>query len=196
MPKFLKNNHGIDLGQVFWPLLIVYLLADIGSIGGGGLSSWLIKRGVSVNVARKTAFLVCALAAVPVVCVARVNNMWVAVLLVGLAAAAHAGFSANLYTIVSDTVPRKAVSSVVGIGGAAACAGMLVLSTLIGYVLDGTEAAYGEKDYLVPFVIAGSAYLVATAIIHLLLPRLEPMTLEATLHTDSHIPGIIGKRDR
>ena len=179
MPKFLENNHGIDLEHVFWPLLVVYLLADVGSIGGGGLSSWLIRRGASVNVARKTAFLACALGVLPVVAVARVSNLWIAVLLVGLAAASHAGFSANLYTIVSDTVPRKAVGSVVGIGGTAACVGMLFLSTLIGYVLDWTEAAYGEKDYLVPFVIAGSAYLIATAIIQILLPRLEPMALEA-----------------
>jgi ACS family hexuronate transporter-like MFS transporter len=179
MPKFLKNNHGIDLAQVFWPLLVVYLMADVGSVAGGGLSSWLIRRGTSINFARKTAFLACALCVVPVIFVARVTNMWAAVLLVGVAAASHAGFSANLYTIVSDTVPRKAISSVVGIGGTAACVGMLVLSTLIGYVLDWTEFAYGEKDYLIPFVIAGSAYLVATAVIHLLLPRLEPMTFEA-----------------
>ena len=175
MPKFLKNNHGIDLAHVFWPLLVVYVLADVGSIGGGGLSSWLIRRGVSINVARKSAFLACALCVLPVVAVARVNNMWVAVLLVGLAAAAHAGFSANLYTIVSDTVPRKAVSSVVGIGGTAACLGMICLSTLIGRVLDWTQTHYGEKDYLIPFLIAGSAYLLATVLIHLLLPRLEPM---------------------
>ena len=79
MPKFLKNNHGIDLEQVFWPLLVVYLMADVGSIGGGGLSSWLIRRGATVNVARKTAFLRLRLCAVPVVFVARVTNMWMAV---------------------------------------------------------------------------------------------------------------------
>ena len=115
----------------------------------------------------------------PVVCVARLTNMWAAVILVGIAAASHTGFSANLYTIVSDTVPRKAVSSVVGIGGAAACIGMVVFSTLIGFILDWTASVYGEKDYLIPFIIAGSAYLVATAVIHLLLPRLEPMTFDA-----------------
>lgn len=179
LPKFLKNNHGIDLDSVFWPLLVIYLMADVGSVAGGGLSSWLIGRGASVNAARKTAFLVCALCVVPVISVARLTDLWAAVLLVGLACAAHAGFAANLYTIVSDTVPRKAVGSVVGIGGTAGCIGMLVLSTLIGYVLDKTEAVYGEKDYLIPFVIAGSSYLVATAIIHLLLPRLEPMKFEA-----------------
>jgi ACS family hexuronate transporter-like MFS transporter len=119
------------------------------------------------------------LCAVPVISVSRITNLWAAVLLVGLAAAAHAGFSANLFTIVSDTVPRKAVSSVVGIGGTAACLGMLAFSTLIGCVLDWSAAVYGEKDYLVPFVIAGSAYSIATAAIHLLLPRLEPMKFDA-----------------
>ena len=99
--------------------------------------------------------------------------------LIGLAAAAHTGFAANLYTIVSDTVPRKAVSSVVGIGGAASGLGMLVLSTSIGRILDWTNAEYGAKDYLIPFIVAGSAYLVATTIIHLLLPRLEPMAVDA-----------------
>ncbi|MEN6405459.1 MAG: MFS transporter [Thermoguttaceae bacterium] len=178
MPKFLKNNHNIDLNQVFWPLLVVYLMADAGSVAGGWFSSWMIRRGFSVNVARKTAFLVCSLCVVPVVCVSRLTDMWAAVLLVGLAAAAHAGFSANLYTIVSDTVPRKVVSSVVGIGGTAGCIGMLFLSTLIGLVLDWTEAKYGDKDYLIPFLIAGSAYLIATAVIHLLLPRLEPMRFD------------------
>ena len=113
----------------------------------------------------------------PVVIVVRVTNLWVAVLLIGLAAAAHQGFLANLYTIVSDTVPRKAISSVVGIGGTAAGLGMLVLSTLVGQILKWTQILYGEEDYLIPFVIAGSAYLVATAAIHLLLPRLEPMRL-------------------
>jgi ACS family hexuronate transporter-like MFS transporter len=175
LPKFLKNNHGVDLAHVFWPLLVVYLMADLGSVSGGGISSWLIHRGASVNVARKTAFLICALCVVPVACVARIDNMWVAVVLIGVAAAAHQGFSANLYTIVSDTVPRKAVSSVVGIGGTASCIGMICLSTIVGFILDWTEKTYGEKDYLIPFIIAGSAYLVATAIIHLLLPRLEPM---------------------
>lgn len=182
LPKFLKNNHGIDLEHVFWPLLVVYLMADAGSIGGGGLSSWLIHRGASVNVARKTALFVCALGVVPVMTVARLESMWASVLLIGVAASCHAGFSANLFTLVSDTVPRKAVASVVGIGGMAGCVGMLVFSTLTGYVLDWTNARYGQKDYLIPFVIAGSTYLVATGVIHLLLPRLEPMAFSEDRH--------------
>ncbi|MBN2215753.1 MAG: MFS transporter, partial [Pirellulales bacterium] len=178
-PSFLKDVHNIDLGHVFWPLLVIYLMADVGSIGGGGLSSWLIRRGASVNFARKTAFLTCALCVVPVISVAWAPNMWVATLLIGLAAAAHQGFSANLYTIVSDTVPRKAVSSVVGIGGTASAVGMVLFSTMIGEILVWTEATYHKKEYLIPFAIAGSAYLLATAVIHLLLPRLEPMQLDS-----------------
>ncbi len=176
MPMFLKDCHQMDLSQVFLPLLVVYLMADAGSVFGGWLSSALIKRGASLNAARKTAFLVCALCVVPVMAVARVTDMWVAVLLVGLAAAAHQGFSANLITMVADTVPRQAISSVMGIGGTVAGLVMLGFSTLIGLVLDWRFEVYGEKDYLVPFVVAGSAYLVATAVIHLLLPRMEPMT--------------------
>ena len=177
-PKFLKNNHGIDLEKLFWPLLLIYLLADVGSIGGGGLSSWLIRRGAPVNAARKTTFLLCSLCAIPVVFVPRVSNVWTAALLIGLAAASHAGYSANLYTIVSDTVPRKAVASVVGIGGTASCLGMIGLSTLIGWILDWTKTAYGEKDYLIPYLMAGSSYLTATIVIHLLVPRLEPMAFD------------------
>jgi len=177
-PSFLKNNHGIDIQKVFWPLLTVYLMADVGSIGGGAFSSWLLKRGATLNVARKSAFLLCACCTVPVMLVARVTNMWLAISLVGLAAAAHAGFAANLYTIVSDTIPRKAVSSVVGIGGTAAGIGMVGFSTLIGYILDWTKSVSGKEDYQIPFIIAGSAYLIATGGIHLLLPRLEPMTFD------------------
>jgi len=177
-PKFLKNNHGIDIREMIWPLIAVYVMADLGSIGGGAFSSWLIKRGATINVARKTAFLVCACCAIPVTLVARVTDLWLAVFLVGLAAAAHAGFSANLFTIVSDTIPRKAVSSVVGMGGTAAGLGMVGFSTLIGCILDWTETVWGEKDYLIPFIVAGSVYLIATLVIHLLLPRLEPMTFD------------------
>ena len=153
-------------------------MADVGSIGGGALSSWLIRRGTSVNAARKTAFLLCSLCAIPVVFVPRVSDVWTAALLIGLAAASHAGYSANLYTIVSDTVPRKAVGSVVGIGGTASCLGMIGFSTLIGCILDWTKSAYGEKDYLIPYLIAGSSYMTATIVIHLLVPRLEPMAFD------------------
>ena len=109
--------------------------------------------------------------------VARTDSLWVAVACLGLAAAADTGFSANLYAIVPDTVPRKAISSVVGFGGTAGCVGFIMFSTLIGWILDWTKTVYGEPDYLIPFLMCASAYLVATAVIHILLPRLEMMCL-------------------
>jgi ACS family hexuronate transporter-like MFS transporter len=172
VPGFLYDNHGIDLKNIGPPLVTIYLLADVGSIGGGWLSSWLIKRGKSLNFARKTTLLVCALCVVPVFAASQVTDVWLAVLLIGLAAAAHQGFSANLYTLVSDTVPRKAVSSVVGIGGMAGAIGGMLIALLVGYILAWTH------NYLIPFCIAASAYLVALGIIHWMLPRLEAMQFD------------------
>jgi ACS family hexuronate transporter-like MFS transporter len=163
----------VDAKKIGPPMVVIFTLASVGSIGGGWLSSVLIKRGWSVNAGRKTAMLVCALAVVPIVFASKVAGMWSAVLLIGLAAAAHQGFSANLYTLVSDTVPRKAVSSVTGIGGMAGAVSGMLIAKLVGWVLDATG-----KDYLIPFLLAGFAYLVALAVIHLLLPRLQQMEIE------------------
>jgi ACS family hexuronate transporter-like MFS transporter len=167
VPDFLNRNHGIDLRLVGPPLVVIYLVADVGSIGGGWLSSTLITRGWSVNAARKTAMLICALAVVPIVFAAQVSNLWSAVLLVSLAAAAHQGWSANLFTLTSDMYPRRAVGSVVGIGGRAGAIGGMVISLVVGEILQRTGS------YVLVFFIAGSAYLIALAVIHLLAPRLE-----------------------
>lgn len=171
LPDFLKKSYGVDLKNIGLPLIIVYLIADIGSITGGWISSSLIKRGVSVNRARKTAMLICAVAVVPVVFAARASNVWIAVLLVGLAAAAHQGWSANIFTISSDMFPRQAVGSVVGIGGMAGAIGGMLISKIVGYILQFTGS------YVPIFIIAGSAYLIALLIIHLLVPKLEPAPL-------------------
>ncbi len=168
IPDFLNRNHGIDLRTVGPPLVAIYLIADVGSIGGGWLSSTLIKRGWSVNAGRKTAMLVCALAVVPIAFAAQASNLWVAVALVGLAAAAHQGWSANLFTLTSDTFPRQAVGSVVGFGGMAGAVGGMLIAKLTGYLLEASGS------YVPVFLIAASAYLVALAIIHALLPKLEP----------------------
>ncbi len=175
VPSFLNTQFGIavDAKQIGPPMVVIYILADIGSIAGGWLSGHLIKRGWSVNAGRKIAMLVCALAVVPIVVASKVAGMWSAVLLIGLAAAAHQGFSANLYTLVSDTVPRKAISSVIGIGGMAGAVGGMVIAKVVGCVLDATG-----KNYLIPFLMAGFAYVAALAVIHLLLPRLQPMPIE------------------
>ena len=177
-PGFLYDRHGIDLKNIGLPLVTIYLMADVGSIAGGWFSSWLIERGSTVNFARKVTFLACALCVVPVGMASQVTSVWSAVVLIGLAAAAHQGFSANLFTIVSDTLPRKAVSSVVGIGGMAGAIGGMFVAKLVGYILDWTEKAYGTKQYLIPFIMAASAYLVALGIIHFLLPRLEVVSFD------------------
>jgi MFS transporter, ACS family, aldohexuronate transporter len=168
LPDFLNKNYGIDLKSIGLPLIIVYLIADVGSVAGGWLSSTLIKRGWSVNGARKTAMLICAISVVPVVFAANASNVWVAVLLVGLAAAAHQGWSANLFTTTSDMFPRKAVGSIVGIGGMAGAVGGMLISKIVGYILQWTGS------YVPIFIIAGSTYLVALLIFQLLTPKLEP----------------------
>jgi ACS family hexuronate transporter-like MFS transporter len=151
---------------------VIYVTADVGSIGGGWLSSSLIKRGWTVNKSRKFAMLLCALAVVPIVFAARASNLWVAVGLVSLAAAAHQGWSANIFTMSSDMFPRRAIGSVVGIGGMAGSIGGMLIATAVGLILQYTGS------YLPIFVIAPSAYLLALAVIHILVPRLEPANLE------------------
>ncbi len=168
LPDFLYRNYQIDLKNVGIPLIIVYLIADVGSVAGGWLSSSLIKRGWTINRSRKTAMLVCALSVVPVIFAAKASNMWVAILLVGLAAAAHQGWSANLFTTASDMFPRKAVGSIVGIGGMAGAIGGMLIARVVGEILQLTGS------YVPIFIIAGSAYLVALLIIQLLVPKLEP----------------------
>ncbi len=167
LPDFFAKRHGLDLKTFGPPLIAVYLLADVGSIGGGWLSSALIKRGMSVNAGRKMALLVCAILVLPIFFASSVSGLWSAVAIIGLAAAAHQGWSSNLYTMVSDTFPRSSVASVMGIGGAAGAVGGMLMSTYVGQVLE-TVGSYAPV-----FVWAGSAYLVALAIIHLLVPRLE-----------------------
>jgi len=169
IPDFLNKKHGLDLLHLGPPLVAIYLIADVGSVGGGWLSSWLIKRGWTVNAARKTTMLVCAICVVPVFSASTVSNLWAATLLIGLAAAAHQGFSANLYTLVSDTAPRHMVSSIVGVGGMAGAIGGMFIAKLAGYILEWTG------DYRILFGIAAGAYLVNLFIIHLINPRLKPM---------------------
>mgnify|MGYP001614232100 CR=1 FL=1 len=173
IPDFLHKRHGLNLVQLGPPLVTIYLMTDVGSVAGGWLSSSLIKRGWTINYARKTAMLVCALCVVPVFMASSVSNLWVATLLIGLAASAHQGFSANLFTLVSDTAPRQLVSSIVGIGGMAGAIGGMFIAKLAGYILEWTG------EYRILFIIAASIYLVNLLIIHLINPRLKPMEFTA-----------------
>jgi len=171
LPDFLKRNYGIDLKSVGIPLIIIYLIADVGSVAGGWLSSSLIKRGWSINRARKLTMLICALSVTPIVFAAKASNVWVAILLVGLAAAAHQGWSANIYTIASDMFPRRTIGSVIGIGGMSGAIGGMLIAKVVGYILEWTGS------YVPIFIIAASAYLVALLVVHLLAPNLEPAKL-------------------
>jgi ACS family hexuronate transporter-like MFS transporter len=171
IPKFLHDKHGLSLLKLGPPLVAIYLIADIGSIGGGWLSSTMLRRGASVNRARKLAMLVCALCVTPIVFASGVTSMWVAVALVGLAAAAHQGWSANLFTLASDLFPRSAVASVVGLGGMAGAIGGMLIATAAGWVLQLTGS------YHLLFIVAGSVYLIALLVVHVLVPRLEPAPL-------------------
>jgi ACS family hexuronate transporter-like MFS transporter len=171
LPDFLQKKHGLDLKTFGIPLAIIYIIADVGSVGGGYLSSAMIKRGWSINRSRKTAMLICALAVVPIVFASITTNLWVAVILIGIAAAAHQGWSANIFTISSDMFPKQAVGSVVGIGGMMGAVGGMIISPLVGYILDRTGS------YVPIFIIAASAYLIALLVIHLLAPKLEPANI-------------------
>ncbi len=173
IPDFLSKNYGINLTSMALPLIVIYWMATLGSIGGGWLSSSLLKRGWPVNRARKTAMLVCALAVVPISFAAHARSEWMAVMLVGLAAAAHQGWSANVFTLASDMFPRQAVGSVVGFGGMWGAIGGMLIAKITGYVLEATHS------YVAVFLIAASAYLVTLLVVHLLVPRLEPAKLDA-----------------
>jgi MFS transporter, ACS family, hexuronate transporter len=169
LPGFLNKKYSLDLMHLGAPLIAVYLAADIGSIGGGWLSGWLLRRGATTSRARKTALLSCAVMVVPVIGVMWAHgNLWLTVVLIACAASGHQGWSCNLYTLVSDTFPRAAVGSVIGLGGMAGALGGMVVAPLIGYWLDFSHDAYGPL-----FVVAGVMYLLTLGLIQLLLPRVE-----------------------
>jgi ACS family hexuronate transporter-like MFS transporter len=173
LPKFLDAKYGVKLAQVAAPIIAVYLIADVGSVGGGWLSSALIKRGWTVNRARKATMLAMALLIVPTTLASRAPSMWTAVLIVGVAAAAHQAWSANVYTLASDMFPKFAVGSVVGIGAFAGAMGGVAFQRITGRVLQANGS-----DYTPIFMVCGLAYVSAWTIIHLLAPRLEPARLE------------------
>jgi len=165
-PFFHERFH-VDLKHIGLPLIIIYNLASIGSIGGGWIPTGFARLGWSRNAARKSALLLCSLCVLPVMVTPDVGNEWIAIFLIGLAAAAHQGFSANLFALTGDLFPRRAVGSVVGLGGMLGGVGGMIFQFSAGRLVDRFHT------FLPLFIVAGSAYLVATLIIHLLSPRLE-----------------------
>jgi MFS transporter, ACS family, hexuronate transporter len=171
LPDFFGKTYGLNLLTFGPPLVAVYLLADVGSVGGGWLSSRLIHRGWSVNRGRKTAMLVCALCVTPISMAVFADNLIAAVAVIGLAAAAHQGWSANLFTLVSDTFPKHAVATVVGLGGFAGAVGGMFIAKVAGWTLEATGS------YVPLLAFASVTYLIALGVIHLLAPQLRPATL-------------------
>src|SRR3989440_6599634 len=169
LPKFLDASFGVRLAGLAAPLVVIYVAADVGSITGGWMSGALIKRGWSVNRGRKTALLVAALCILPAMFAPPAGSMWVAVGIVSVAAGAHQWGAANLFTTVSDMFPPGAVGSVVGIGGCAGLFSAFGLQRLTGTILQATGGNYAPI-----FAVLGLAYIGALALIHLLVPRLEP----------------------
>ncbi len=172
LPDFFAKRYGLDLKTFGPPIVAVYVLSDIGSVAGGWASSALMKRGWSINAARKTTMLVCAVAVLPIAFAMYADNLWLAVAIVGLATAAHQGFSANLYTLPSDVFPRSAVGSVVGIGGMAGAVGGMLMAKYAGWVLDQLHT------YTPIFIVAACAYLLALGAVHVLAPRMTPVRVE------------------
>jgi ACS family hexuronate transporter-like MFS transporter len=168
-PKFLYARHGLTLDRIAMPLVVIYVFADAGSIFGGWMSSFLLRRGYSVNAARKLAILACAIMVVPVAFASHVNEMWLSVVLIGFAAAGHQGWAANMFAMISDLYPKNAVSTATGLAGFGGSAGGMLASTAVGLILQYTGS------YAPALVWAGCSYLVILAILHVMIPRMAPL---------------------
>ena len=168
---YLNNNFGVTLTNLGLPLIVIYTMTSIGSIGGGYLSGAMIKRGMAINRARRITMLIFALLVVPVVTAANISNMWLAVGIIGLAAAAHQGWSANIFTTASDMFPKKVVGSVVGLGSFAGSLGGMIFLTSAGYIVQATGS------YMILFIICGSVYLLALGLMTLLTNNVKPVNL-------------------
>lgn len=178
LPSYFSSTFNLDLKKPSLPLILVYTATSIGSIGGGYLSSYLIKKGWPVFKARKTAMFIFALCVVPIISAMYATNVWQAVALISLAAAAHQAWSANIFTTASDMFPKRALSSVIGIGGMAGSVGGILFPFLVGHILEFyKESGHLVTGYNIIFLICGCAYLLAWFIMHLLSPKMKPVNL-------------------
>jgi ACS family hexuronate transporter-like MFS transporter len=181
LPSFLNKQYGMTKTDLVWPLATVYLMTTAGSIFGGWLSGYLIRKGWELFRARRTAMLTFALCVVPVIMSQALGNYnpWFAILIIGLAASSHQAWSANLFTTASDMFPKKAVASVTGLGGMAGAVGGILISRIAGVLLDHfKELGHIETGYYIMFIICGSAYLLAWIIFNILAPRMNRINLE------------------
>ena len=172
LPKYFTSTYDVDLSVVLLPMIVMYLLSDVGSIAGGWLSSRLIHNGYTPNVARKVTMLIAGCCVTPLLFVTSLDNMWLAVGLIGLALAGHQAFSSNLLSIPPDMFPKRAVGSVIGLGGFAGGVGGMIMAKSTGLVLDATAG-----NYTIIFACCTVVYFLAVGAIHLLSPRLRPVEI-------------------
>jgi ACS family hexuronate transporter-like MFS transporter len=169
--KFLAEQYGVDIKNIGIPFLIIFIMADAGSLAGGYISGALIKKGWSINKARKITMLVCAVIILPVSFVPVIASKWIAVLLIGLAAAGHQSWSINGYTLVPDVFPKKAIASVIGIGKMIGVLFAIIADIALGAVLDTAN----NSGYFWAFLISGLSYLILIGFVHLLMPKMTPL---------------------
>lgn len=174
LPSYFIATYDVDLKVVLLPMIIMYLLSDVGSILGGWVSSKLIQSGHSVNFARKVTMLGAGCCVLPLLFVTGLDNMWLAVVLIGIALAGHQAFSSTILSIPPDMFPKRAVGSVIGLGGFAGGVGGMIMAKSTGLVLDATNG-----NYTVIFAACTTVYFLAVLAIHLLSPRLAPVTVES-----------------
>jgi ACS family hexuronate transporter-like MFS transporter len=179
LPDYFSKTFHLNVMKPGWPLVIIYSCTTIGSIGGGYLSGALIKKGWPIYKARKTVMFVFAICVMPIFTVQYFHNMWVVVALISLAAAAHQAWSANIFTTASDMFPKKAVSSIIGIGGMAGSVGGIIFQPLVGSILDYfTRIKSATLGYNFIFMICGVAYMVAWLVMHFFAPKMERVQLD------------------
>jgi len=172
VPDFLNKTQGLDIAALGPPLLIIYLMTDVGSIAGGALSSAFVARGMAAQAARKLAMLICVICILPIVLAPQTSNLWIATLIIGFAASAHQAWTANIWTLVADSLPRYAVGSVFGIGGMVGAVGGMIVAKVAGYVLDTTGS------YVVLFTMIPASYALGLLWMHFVMPR-HPEQIEA-----------------
>ena len=170
--KFLHAKFGVDLKEMALPLVSIYVIADFGGIAGGAISSALMKRGRSANFARKITMLGSAIIVLPVMSVPHFTSIIPAVALIAVAAAGHTSWSANIFTVISDLFPKQVVATVTGFATTVSTVGGMITALLIGFLLNES----GTEGYNIAFAVASFGYLIAIGIIHLLVPKMNPLT--------------------
>jgi ACS family hexuronate transporter-like MFS transporter len=171
LPKFLNERHGVSVIELGLPMIVIYQVSSLGSIGGGWLSSWFLRRGMTLDRARKTTLIIAAVCALPIAYASRTDSLWVAVALVALGTAAHQAFSANIYAIIGDVFPPRAVGSVVGLSSFSGALAGAIIAEVVGWMLQTTGS------YVPVFGMFSVAYVLAWLILRRGIPEIAPVSL-------------------